>query len=58
MNGDIRYYRDRTELEADKVLTLYNDNYPLIECKLARSVIEEDVKHLLKIEKVIKENKN
>lgn len=55
LNGDIRYYRDRTGLEADIILTIDNENYALIECKLGSSGIEDGVKHLLKLESLIEE---
>ncbi|MBO6119333.1 MAG: ATP-binding protein [Lachnospiraceae bacterium] len=57
MNGEVGYYRDRTGLEADIVLTIDNNNYALIECKLGSDGIEEGAKHLLKIETLIKEKK-
>ena len=53
-NGTINYYRDRSGLEADIVLTLDNNKYALIECKLGSDGIEEGAKHLLKLKNLIK----
>lgn len=55
-NGTINYYRDRSGLEADIVLTLDNNRYALIECKLGSDGIEEGAKHLLKLKNLIKNN--
>ena len=55
-NGTLNYYRDRSGLEADIVLTLDNNKYALIECKLGSSGIEEGAKHLLKLKNLIINN--
>ena len=55
-NGTINYYRDRSGLEADIVLTLDNNRYALIECKLGSDGIEEGAKHLLKLKNLINNN--
>lgn len=53
--GKISYYRDRYGLEADCVLHLEDGRYALIEVKLGTSEIEDGAKHLLEIERLIKE---
>ena len=53
--GKISYYRDRYGLEADCVLRLEDGRYALIEVKLGTSEIEDGAKHLLEIERLIKE---
>ncbi|MCF0116887.1 MAG: ATP-binding protein [Bacilli bacterium] len=54
-NGTVSYYHDRYDLEADAVLMLEDGRYALIEIKLGQKGIEEGAKHLLEIEKLIKE---
>lgn len=54
--GTVSYYRDRYGLEADAVLHLEDGRYALIEIKLGQSEVDEGAKHLLKIEKLIKEH--
>ena len=49
------YYRDRYGLEEDCVLHLEDGMYALIEVKLGTSEIEDGAKHLLEIERLIKE---
>ena len=53
--GRISYYRDRYGLEADCVLHLEDGRYALIEIKLGTKEIDEGAKHLLEIERLIKE---
>lgn len=53
--GKISYYRDRYGLEADCVLHLEDGRYALIEVKLGASEIDDGAKHLLEIERLIKE---
>ncbi len=53
-DGAVSYYHDRYGLEADCVLHLSDGQYALIEFKLGSNEIEEGVKHLLKIENLIK----
>ncbi len=55
MRGEMSYYHDRYGLEADGVLHLEDGRYALLEFKLGSSQIDEGVKHLLQIEKLIKE---
>ena len=54
-NGQISYYRDRYNLEADCVLHLDDGRYALIEIKLGNKEIEEGAKHLCKIEELVKQ---
>lgn len=49
-------YHDRYGLEADSVLHLKDGRYALLEFKLGNNEIEEGAKHLLKIERLIKEH--
>ncbi len=62
MRGEMSYFHDRYGLEADGVLHLQDGRYALLEFRLGSSQIDEGVKHLLKIERLIKEynekNKN
>lgn len=55
LRGEMSYYHDRYGLEADGVLHLEDGRYALLEFKLGSSQIDEGVKHLLQIEKLIKE---
>lgn len=56
MNGNISYYRDRYGLEADGVLHLNDGRYALIEFKLGSHEIDIGAKHLLEIERLIKQH--
>lgn len=56
LGGDISYYHDRFGLEADCVLHLRDGRYALIEFKLGSKEIEEGAKHLIEIERLIKEH--
>ena len=53
--GELSYYRDRYDLEADFVLHLKDGRYALIECKLGGKEIEKGVSHLIKIRDLIRE---
>ena len=53
--GKISYYHDRYGLEADCVLHLGDGRYALIEIKLGAGEIDKGAKHLLEIERLIKE---
>ena len=55
MGGKVSYYHDRYGLEADIVLHLDDQRYALIECKLGSRDIDEGAKHLLEIQKLIRE---
>ncbi len=54
-NGEISFYHDRYDLEADAVLHLDDGRYALIEIKLGNDKIEEGAKHLNEIENLVKE---
>ncbi len=54
LHGDISYYHDRYDLEADAVLHLDDGRYALIEFKLGSQEIELGAKHLLKIRDLVK----
>lgn len=56
MNGQMSYYHDRYDLEADGVLHLKDGRYALLEFKLGDKEINEGVSHLCEIEKLIKEH--
>lgn len=56
MDGRISYYHDRYGLEADGVLHLKDGRYALLEFKLGTKEIDEGAKHLLEIERLIKEH--
>lgn len=55
MGGKVSYYHDRYGLEADIVLHLDNQKYALIECKLGSRDIDEGAKHLLEMQRLIRE---
>lgn len=55
-SGRVSYYRDRYGLEADVVLHLEDGRYALIEVKLGENDVEEGSKHLLEIERLIREH--
>ena len=54
--GEISYYHDNLGLEADVVLHLEDGRYALIEIKLGSFEIEEGARHILEIERLIKEH--
>ena len=51
--GNISYYHDRYNLEADAVLHLNDGRYALIEFKLGQSEVDEGARHLCEIERLI-----
>lgn len=53
--GQVSYYHDRYDLEADAVLHLSNGRYALIEIKLGSNEIDAGAKHLRKIEELVKQ---
>lgn len=55
MNGQMSYYHDRYDLEADGVLHLKDGRYALLEFKLGDKEINEGASHLCEIENLIKE---
>lgn len=54
LHGDISYYHDRYDLEADAVLHLDDGRYALIEFKLGSQEIEMGAKHLLEIRDLVR----
>jgi hypothetical protein len=54
-HGEISFYHDRYDLEADIVLHLNDGRYALIECKLGSREIEEGARHLLEIKRLVRE---
>ena len=55
LGGELSYYRDRYDLEAEAVLHLEDGRYALIEFKLGEGDAEEGAKHLLESESLVKE---
>lgn len=53
-HGDISYYHDRYDLEADAVLHLDDGRYALIEFKLGSDEIEIGAQHLLEIRDLVR----
>ena len=53
--GNLSYYHDRYNLEADCVLHLKDGRYALIEFKLGNREIDEGSRHLLKIKDLVRE---
>lgn len=53
LNGEISYYHDRYDLEADAVLHLDDGRFALIEFKLGSAEIDEGASHLLEISNLI-----
>ena len=56
LDGNIRYYRDKSGVEIDCVVHLNDNRYALIECKLGSEKIDEGAKNLLKINKLIEKH--
>ena len=56
LGGELSYYRDRHDLEADCVLHLSDGRYALIEFKLGSRQIEEGAKHLLTLLNLIQKH--
>ena len=54
LGGEVSYYHDRSELEADCVLHLSDGRYALIEFKLGSREIEEGAQHLLQIKQLVR----
>ena len=54
--GEISYYHDRYDLEADAVLHLDDGRYALIEFKLGSAEIEEGASHLKEISDLVRKN--
>ncbi len=58
LGGKVSYYHDRLGLEADVVLHLDNGQYALIECRLGSRNIENGAGHLLKLKRLVEEQKD
>lgn len=56
INGNVSYYHDRYDLEADCVIHLDNGKYALIEIKLGDKFVDEGAEHLLKLKNLIEKN--
>lgn len=56
LDGTVAYYRDRSGLESDVVLHLADGRYALIEVKLGSNGIDDGAKHLLEIERLVRES--
>ncbi|MCR5798352.1 MAG: DUF4143 domain-containing protein [Eubacterium sp.] len=54
--GQLSYYHDRNNLEADAVLHLEDGRYALIEFKLGQTEVDEGARHLCEIERLIKKH--
>ncbi|MDR3186168.1 MAG: DUF4143 domain-containing protein [Christensenellaceae bacterium] len=54
LGGEVSYYHDRKELEADCVLRLGDGRYALIEFKLGSKKIEEATGHLVELQRLIR----
>lgn len=56
--GRVGYYQDRYDLKSDFVIHLENDEIALVEVQLSDHDIEESIKNLLKIRKLINKEKS
>lgn len=54
LNGEISYYHDRYDLEADAVLHLNDGRYALIEFKLGSAEIDMGASHLIEIRELVR----
>ena len=54
LRGDLNYYHDRYDLEADFVLHIEDGRYALIECKLGSNDIEEGARHLIELRNLVR----
>lgn len=54
LGGELSYYHDRYDLEADAVLHLADGRYALIDFKLGSREIEEGATHLLQLKQLIR----
>ncbi len=57
IDGEVYHYRDKSELECDMVVRLYDGRWAPIEVKLGTKEIEEAAKHLLELKAKIDTNK-
>lgn len=56
MGGEVSYYHDRFDLEADCVLHLEDGRYALIEFKLGADGIEDGARNLNRIDELVRES--
>jgi predicted AAA+ superfamily ATPase len=56
LSGELSYYHDRYDLEADFVLHIEDGRYALIECKLGSKEIEEGAEHLIELRDLVREH--
>lgn len=56
LGGQMSFYRDRYNLEADGILHLSDGRYALIEFKLGSHEVEDGAAHLCKIERLVREH--
>ncbi len=56
IGGELNYYHDRYDLEADFVLHIEDGRYALIECKLGSQDIEEGAQHLLELRNLVRKH--
>lgn len=54
--GELSYYHDRYDLEADAVLHINDGRYALIEFKLGGAEIEEGASHLIEIRDLVRKH--
>ena len=54
LHGELNYYHDRYDLEADFVLHIEDGRYAIIECKLGSNDIEEGARHLLELRNLVR----
>lgn len=55
MEGNVAYYHDRNDVEADAVVHLGDGRFALIEVKLGENEVDKGAKNLNKIEELIRE---
>lgn len=57
LGGEIRHYRDKSDLEADIIITLSDGRWAPVEVKLGSKEIEDGAEHLLSLEHKVDEEK-
>ena len=56
LGGELSYYHDRYDLEADFVLHIDDLRYALIECKLGSQEIEDGASHLVELRDLVRKH--
>ena len=56
IDGTLRHYRDRYNLECDNIIHFENGKYALVEVKLGGTKIKEAESHLLTLQNLIIQN--